>query len=109
MTTWVSFFTLSNKRAQDVENEKVWKDALDQLETYLRIERESSTDSKMEPQHGAVAMGTRVRFYEYFRNPVTTRSKLDPLRQAGEFDVVKDQTRVQRRLVWIKKQAEKQA
>jgi hypothetical protein len=39
------------------------------------------------------------------RNAASTRGYRDQLRQAGKYDIVKDQTRVQRRLVEIKKQA----
>jgi hypothetical protein len=101
-------FTLSNKRAQDVGDDKIWREALRQLKEYLRIERESSTDSKMDPQHGAVAIGRRVRFYQYFRNGPNTRND-GQLHPAGDYDVMKDQTKVQRSLLAIKKQAEKQA
>jgi hypothetical protein len=58
-------FTMSNKRAQDDGNEQVLQIAKNQLENYLAISRQHHTTGGMDPQHGAIAIGMCVRFYEY--------------------------------------------
>jgi hypothetical protein len=102
-------FTMSNKRAEDVDNKHVLQIAKDQLEKYLAISRQHHTTGGMDPQHGAIAIGMCVRFYEYGKG-IRTRNTPDPvphLQLVAQFDVEKDKEKVKRHLIKIKNQVER--
>jgi hypothetical protein len=62
------YFTMSNKRAQLVGNQNTWDEAEEQLEKYLKTEYKIKTAGDRGVQYGAVAIGTRVLFYHWFRD-----------------------------------------
>jgi hypothetical protein len=93
------YFTMSNKRAQLVGSAYTWNKAKNQLKDYLEKEYEIRTAGDMGVQYGAVAIGTRVRFYHWFRVD-------GQLQRFGnvELDLVNDRETVQQRLRHIKAQ-----
>jgi hypothetical protein len=100
-------FMLSNKRHSLVNTDRAWDQARRQLEKYLQLERGNHPAGEIVfPQHGAVAVGTRVRFYEDFGTGGSRTNPGTELVAAGEFDVQADQKLIQRRLKAIKAQAE---
>jgi hypothetical protein len=102
-------FTMSNKRASAVGDEQAWQAAKIQLGNYLAISRQHHTTGGMDPQHGAVAIGTRVRFYEYGKPPPTrnTPNPVPHLQLVAQFDVENHKEKVKRRLIKIKNQVER--
>jgi hypothetical protein len=100
-------FMPSNKRNSLVNTEHSWDEALGQLLKYLKLERENHRDDEMVfPQHGAVAIGTLVRFYEYHGAGGSGTKPGTELVATDKFDVQAGQKLIQERLEAIKAQAD---
>jgi ribosomal protein L21E len=92
---------MSNKR-QSHDQQFFWAQAEAQLKSYLEKEYEIGTAGDKSVQHGAVAIGTKVRFYRFHHG---RRGKVECF-GGDEYNVEHGRDELQKALMKMKTQIE---
>jgi hypothetical protein len=95
------YFTMSNKRKSH-DQPFFWTQAEAQLKSYLEKEYEIGTAGDRSMQHGAVAIGTKVRLYGLYHS---RRGKVEWV-CGGEYNVEHGRDKLQKALMEMKTQIE---